>query len=139
LSNSTGLLWPEVRAAIERIDLPIMKLDAGTETTFTAMNRPAAGIRFEDIVARLVAQKDIYIQTVLVGGHPANSGEEELAAYFDLLARIRPLEVHLHSIDRPVPDAGIALIPPERLEAIAAEGTCRTGVPIRAFYVGQRS
>ena len=134
LSNSTGLLRAEVRRALARIDLPVLKLDAGTERTFGAVNRPARAVHFDEIVDFLAAQPDIIVQTVMIAGAPANTGAAELAAYYALLARIRPREVHLYSIDRPVPDARIALVPPGRLKAIAQEGQRRTGVPIKAYF-----
>jgi wyosine [tRNA(Phe)-imidazoG37] synthetase (radical SAM superfamily) len=139
LSNSTGLLLPEVRRALGRIDLPVLKLDAGTEHTFRVINRPASGVHFAKLVELLIAQEDIYIQTVLVDGKPMNVHTDELAAYFGLLAQIKPREVHLYSIDRPVPNANISLVPPDRLEAIAARGSAQIGVPIKAYYSGKQA
>jgi wyosine [tRNA(Phe)-imidazoG37] synthetase (radical SAM superfamily) len=133
LSNTTGARYKQVRESIARIDLPVLKLDAGTPGTFRAVNRPARGVRFDEIIENLASLENIYIQTVLVGGTPSNVGEDELAAYFDLLGKIRPKEVHMYSIDRPVPNTHISLIGPERLEAIALRGTKQSGVPIRPF------
>ena len=133
LSNSTGLLRPEVRAALPRLDLPILKLDAGTEATFLAVNRPAPGVDFAELTRLLAAQEGICLQTVLLDGEPANTAEEELAATFELVARIRPREVHLHSIDRPTAVGTLRLVPRSRLEELAARGERETGVPFRAF------
>jgi wyosine [tRNA(Phe)-imidazoG37] synthetase (radical SAM superfamily) len=133
LSNSTGLLQPGVRHAIARIDLPVLKLDAGTAKTFKAINRPAPEIDYDAVVEQLCSVENIYIQTVLVGGAPSNTTPEDLAAYFEKIARIKPREVHIYSIDRPVPNTKITLVPPERLREIAAQGEAETGVRIRAF------
>jgi hypothetical protein len=40
----------------------------------------------------------------------------------------------LYSIDRPVPDTEIRLIPPERLREIAAFVEKQTGITTRAFH-----
>ncbi|HUV31407.1 MAG TPA: radical SAM protein [Acidobacteriota bacterium] len=136
LSNAAGLVRDEVRGSLSRVDLPVLKLDAGTERTFRAINRPAKGIRFREIVDRLIALDNIYLQTVLLDGTPSNVNPAELDAYFELLRQIRPLEVHMYSIDRPVPDAAISLVPPDRLEEIADQASRETGVPVRAFYAG---
>jgi wyosine [tRNA(Phe)-imidazoG37] synthetase (radical SAM superfamily) len=140
LSNSSALARVGVREAVRKIDVPVFKLDAGTERTFRAMNRPAPGVNrpapgvdFDDIIERLSSLDGILVQTVLVDGAPSNVGDGELGSYFDLIAGIRPVEVHIYSIDRPVPNAGISLVSPERLEGIAREGREKTGIPFRAF------
>jgi len=138
LSNSTGLLHEEVRACVSKIDLPVFKLDVGTEELFRAINRPAEGVKLAKIVDRLAALGDICIQSVLVEGAPSNVGDEELDAYFRHVRRIRPREVHIYSIDRPVPETEIALVSPERLEEIARRGERETGVPVRAFSLRHR-
>lgn len=134
LSNSTALARAGVREAVRKIDVPVFKLDAGTERTFRALNRPAPGVDFGDITERLSSLGGIIVQTVLVDGAPSNVGDGELESYFDLIAGIRPVEVHIYSIDRPVPDAGISLVSPERLQDIARAGRETTGIPFVAFY-----
>ncbi len=134
LSNSTGLVLPGVRESIAQIDCPVFKLDAGTARTWRRINRPAKGIAYDDILANLRTLPGIYIQTLLMDGMPANTGPAELQAYFERIAQIRPKEVHLYSIDRPVPASSIALVRPRRLEEIAREGEWKTGVKMRAFY-----
>lgn len=134
LSNATGLMRSAVRKSIPKIDFPVFKLDAGTPEKFCAINRPTEGVVFANVVAQLSSLTDIYIQTMFIDGSPSNIGEENLQAYFALLARIRPKEVHIYSIDRPVPHADLILVTPQKLEEIARRGEEETGVHIRAFY-----
>lgn len=78
---------------------------------------------------------NIYIQTVLVGGTPSNFEPDDLAVYFDLLARIQPRQAHIYSIDRPVfPNMRISLLTPDRLDQIARRCRQETGVMCKAFY-----
>lgn len=133
LSNSTGLGKDDVRASIAKIDLPILKLDAGTQKGFRRINRPAPEINYDTIVEHLCSIERLYIQTVLVDGHPSNTSPEDLTAYFDKIAQVKPQEVHLYSIDRPVPETRLRLVPPERLREIAVDGERVTGVRMRAF------
>ena len=139
LSNSTGLFGEEVRACISKIDLPVFKLDAGSEATFQAINRPASGMRLAQIVDLLASLEDICIQTVLVEGRPSNIGGDELEGYFHHIRRIKPREVHIYSIDRPVPKEDIFLVSPERLEEIARRGEQATGASIRPFSRRRRN
>jgi wyosine [tRNA(Phe)-imidazoG37] synthetase (radical SAM superfamily) len=138
LSNSTGLIHERVRQAVSKIDFPMFKLDAGTEATFRAINRPADGIDLPGIVERLSSLSDILIQSIMIDGSPSNVTDEELTAYFSLLKRIRPVQVHIYSIDRPVPKTGISLVPPQRLQEIADRGRRETGLDIKPFYPAAR-
>jgi wyosine [tRNA(Phe)-imidazoG37] synthetase (radical SAM superfamily) len=135
LSNSTGLKNKKVRESVSRIDIPMFKLDAGTEEKFRAMNHPAGGVILSDVMDLLCSLQDIYIQTVLIQGTPSNVGRQDLTAYFQQIKRIRPKEVHIYSIDRPVPESEIALVSRERLARIAVEGEGETGVKFRTFSV----
>jgi len=139
LSNSTGLLYKEVRESISKIDVPVFKLDAGAENTFKVINRPAQGVNFTEILDLLCAVKNIYIQTVLIEGTPSNVAREELATYFGQIGRIKPKEVHIYSIDRPVPNTRISLVPSEKLAEIAIQGQKEIGGRMRAFSLRSES
>jgi wyosine [tRNA(Phe)-imidazoG37] synthetase (radical SAM superfamily) len=135
LSNSSGLSVPEVKKSIVHIDMPVFKLDAGTERVFERINRPCPGVSFEDILSNLQSLSGIMIQTVLVKGDPDNVKKENLNEYFSKIAEVRPRSVHIYSIDRPVPNASIRRIVPDELERIAELGTGVTGVPFKPFFI----
>ena len=78
------------------------------------------------------------MQTLFVDGTPSNTTPEALAAWMDKLAQIHPVEAHIYSIERPVPETNLSLVPAVRLEQIALEATKATGVPVKAFY-GRKS
>jgi wyosine [tRNA(Phe)-imidazoG37] synthetase (radical SAM superfamily) len=137
LSNSSGLGRPEVRQCIPRLDLPVFKLDAGTERTFRRVNRPAAGVKFGDIVSRLESLENVYIQTILIDGSPSNTHPDEILAYFERIREIRPRAVHMYSTDRPVPDTRVAKVDPEWLEELASQIEGETGVPAVAFHAAK--
>lgn len=134
LSNSTGLASEAVRKSLAKIDLPILKLDVGTEKAFKMINRPSRQVRFEDIVHRLTGLQNIYLQTVFIDGEPSNTSRNDITAWMALVQNIRPREVHMYSIDRPVPSTEIALVSPARLEEIASVAYRQTGITVKAFY-----
>jgi len=134
LSNSTGLVYDDVVDSLDMIDLPVLKLDAGNEVTFRAVNRPSRSIKFEEIFEKLFSLDGIYIQSVFVDGQLSNISSDDLADYIDCIGRIKPQEVHLYSIDRPVPNTKISLVSPEKLGEIASRIKKETGVAARAFY-----
>jgi wyosine [tRNA(Phe)-imidazoG37] synthetase (radical SAM superfamily) len=133
LSNSTGLVRPQVRDSLRLIDLPVLKLDAGTQETFQHVNRPTKGVDFAQVLDGLASVSNLCLQTLLVDGTPSNVTEAELNAYFAQVARICPQEVHLYSIDRPVPNPYLVRVPPHTLEEIARRGEQQTGVRMKAF------
>ena len=135
LSNSTCLGRPAVRDCIAKIDLPVFKLDAGTEDTFHSINRPAKGLELAQILQWLTSIRGILLQTVLVDGAPSNVAGRELETYFEHIARIQPQEVHIYSIDRPAADPRLIRVPPQRLQGIAQRGSALTGVKFRAFWM----
>jgi wyosine [tRNA(Phe)-imidazoG37] synthetase (radical SAM superfamily) len=137
LSNATGLAREDVRRSVAKLDIPVFKLDAGTERSFMKINRPAAGVRFDDIVSHLTSVGRVYIQTALMDGTPSNTDPDEILAYFEIVREIRPRQVQVYSTDRPVPNARISKVDPEWLEEIVSQLTSETGVPATAFYDGK--
>ncbi len=135
LSNSSSLKIEGVQKALALIDLPVFKLDAGNAEMFKKINRPTKDIAFEEIVRSLVRIEKCYVQTVLMDGNPSNSVDEELCTYFDTIAHIKPTEVQIYSLDRPVPNTEIRRVVPDALEKIAKRGSKETKVPFRAFYL----
>jgi len=139
LSNSTGLYREEVRQIVTEFDLPVFKLDAGTERIFIRINRPAKGVKHQTIVDHLANLDGIYLQTVFLDGEPSNTGPDEMIAYLEHLAAIQPRGVHIYSTDRPVASADIYRVDPEWLEDIASQITSETGVPATAYYNGKNN
>lgn len=135
LSNSSGLIYNDIRESILKIDLPVFKLDAGTHDTFKEINRPAMGVDYKEIVDLLSKLNGIFIQTVLIDGSPRNTTKEDIDLYFEKLKVIQPKEVHIYSIDRPVPNSEIKKVPPGKLKKLAEEGQSKTGIKIKAFYL----
>src|SRR3972149_2461780 len=72
LSNSSTIGSQTVRAALEPIDLKIMKFDAGSEEMFCQLNHPRTPIYMGDIVAGLKQLKNITLQSLFVQGRVAN-------------------------------------------------------------------
>ena len=133
LSNSSGLGRSGVRDALTSIELPVFKLDAGTPETFLALNRPAEGVRFEEIVDELSTLEGVTLQTLLVDGVPGNTSEREIDAYFELVRWIAPEAVQLYTTERPVARSATHRVAPERLHEVARLGRERTGMTFRAY------
>lgn len=135
LSNSTGLARESILLSLSKIDFAVLKLDAGTDEKFWVINRPARGINFSEIIDSLCSAKELYILTLLIEGNPSNVTEDDLKAYFQKISFIQPKEVHIYSIDRPVPNRAISLVSKDRLEEISDWDKKETGIESRPIYL----
>lgn len=134
-SNATMLGKETVRAALAHFDLPILKLDAGDPTTLARLNRPAPEVTLVDIIAGLKQVSHLVLQSVLIDGAVANVNGDAYAAWLAVLADIRPAQVQLYSTDYPVPETGVAHVPPYVLKRIAAEVVQYTGAKVSVYWV----
>jgi wyosine [tRNA(Phe)-imidazoG37] synthetase (radical SAM superfamily) len=133
LSCSGVVNRPEVREALARLDDRIMKLDAGDEATFRAMNRPLSGLTLESIIAGLAQLEDVVIQHMVLDGSFSNAGGPAHEAWLLAMKRIQPQEIQIYSVDRPTAEANVLRVPKETLERLAAEVQSRTGIPTFAY------
>jgi wyosine [tRNA(Phe)-imidazoG37] synthetase (radical SAM superfamily) len=133
LSNSTCLARERVMSGLKRLDVRIMKLDAGSEETFKKLNRPCPGVLFQEVVENLKALDDIVIQSVFVQGRLDNTEDGEVERWTEKLCSIRPREVQIYSIDRPSADEGLVLVEKERLNQIARKAEDLCEIPVKVF------
>jgi wyosine [tRNA(Phe)-imidazoG37] synthetase (radical SAM superfamily) len=133
LSNSSLSMDDRIRNAILEIDLPIMKLDAGSQEMLEAVNNPAEGIVFQDIVGGLARIPGVTIQALFIKGEVDNSTETALNEWLSALSIIFPKEVQVYSLDRPVPSKDIAAVAMDELESIAELVRSRLQIKAKAY------
>jgi len=114
LSNSTTVSLSNIREALALIDVPIMKLDAGTQEMFTLFNQPEKRITLKNTVAGLKALNNITIQSLFCKGLHGNYSLEHLKNWAEQIKDISPQSVQLYTLDRESPT--ISLIPLEKEE-----------------------
>ncbi|MDI6808663.1 MAG: radical SAM protein [Candidatus Eisenbacteria bacterium] len=119
LSNSSTANRKDVRKALGRLDVRIMKLDAGSAEIIRKLNRPSEGIEFEAIVEGLKTLKSVTIQSLFVDGQFGNSGQREVEKWLAALEEIAPIEVQIYTLDRAPASDKVIAIDRKRLEAIA--------------------
>jgi len=135
LSNSTTVDKPEIKAALRRLDTPIMKLDAGSEELFQKINRPADGIDFNLMVKGLaeLGHPGLIIQALIMGGSYFNATDDNIEKWAGLLKQISPSEVHIYSLDRPPALINVLRVSKEALEKIAQKAAKISGIKVLAF------
>jgi wyosine [tRNA(Phe)-imidazoG37] synthetase (radical SAM superfamily) len=120
LSNSTRLADANVRAALDLLDVRIMKLDAGTEVLFRRYSRPLESITLQDVVVGLSALRAVTLQTLFTAGIGGNADPEHVTAWIEKVVAIRPVDVQIHTLDRPWPSSDLLPLEPQALHTIAA-------------------
>ena len=126
LSNGSLAHQPKVKAALERVDRNILKLDTGIEQTFQVLNQPPPGIKLEKIIGNLkLFKKNLIIQTLFIRGTYDgmvidNTTPEEISTLLELYRDISPAEVQVYTIARDTPINTLNKVPLNDLEDIAA-------------------
>jgi wyosine [tRNA(Phe)-imidazoG37] synthetase (radical SAM superfamily) len=133
LSNSTTIQNLAVRAAIKHIDLPIMKLDAGTEELFQKVNRPVSSITLEQIVSGLKQLDDFVTQTIFMRGTVDNATDQAVESWIKLIGEVRPKAAQIYTVDRWPADPGLEKVDKERLHEIAELAQEETGVEVVVY------
>ena len=127
LSNATQLHREEVCRALERVDNNILKLDSAFDATVRRLNHPQQP---DYTVARTVERLERFagqfiLQTMFLrgtcdGAPIDNTTDAEVGAWLMLVARLRPRQVMVYSLDRDTPCPTLERVPREELQRIAA-------------------
>ena len=132
ISNSTGLGAPEVRQALQKLDVRIMKLDAGTAEVLSRINRPAAGVTLEGILEGLGQLSDVTLQSAFVAGEVTNAEDRDVETWLAQVARVKPAFVQVYSLENAPAMSTLRGVPRPRLEEIVAK-VGRLGIKARAY------
>jgi wyosine [tRNA(Phe)-imidazoG37] synthetase (radical SAM superfamily) len=127
LSNSSTCGDPQIKEALEKIDLPIMKLDVGNELAFKRMNHGVPPVTLQSIMEGLKSLKKFVIQSMFVRGKIDNSTDWEVISWIRRLQELKPLRVQIYSLDRGTASRGLEKVETSRLKEIvqlAKELTC---------------
>lgn len=126
LTNATQLVRPEIFKAVQKMDNPVLKLDAGTPEMRMLINRNNdMGCSWEELldVLQRFGNKGI-IQTLLFDGENeghkvSNIIPQEFDPYLEHLKKIRPKYVMLYALDRATPEKALRKLPVEELNHYA--------------------
>ena len=133
LSNSSTVARAEVRAALDRLDARMMKLDAGSEEIVHQLNGPAPPFYLKEIVAGLKRLKDIILQSLFVQGRISNADPDAVAQWIERVREIRPTLVQIYSLDRVPADSRIWKVNRPTLEWIADQVRWQAGVKAEIY------
>jgi wyosine [tRNA(Phe)-imidazoG37] synthetase (radical SAM superfamily) len=133
LSNGATCGAVKIHEAFQKIDLPIMKLDAGNEGMFNKLNHAAAPITLQSIVDGLKTLDRFAVQTMFVQGAVDNSTDAEVESWLERLRDLKPLWVQIYSLDRGTASPALRKVPFQRLVEIANSATRQTGLQVEVY------
>jgi wyosine [tRNA(Phe)-imidazoG37] synthetase (radical SAM superfamily) len=126
LSNSTTINQPEIKEALLKVEMNILKLDSGFDLTVKIHNQPRVNIKVAELIENLKGfNSSLLIQTLFIRGIfngrvIDNTTPEEVDAWLKALKIIKPSEVMIYTISRDVPEGGqLQKIPLTELRKIA--------------------
>ena len=127
LSNATQLANEKVLTALQKIENPILKLDAVTEPLFQLINKPTISVSVEEIIKQLQKMNGNFILQTLFfkgeidGQYFNNADELHLSLWMEVVKRLHPKKVMIYSLDRNTPAQALEKIPMEKLQEIARQ------------------
>ena len=122
LSNATRVHLPEVFHALQKVDNPIMKIDAPTNELVAKINHPAPGYDITRVVESLKQfNGNFVLQTCMLRSQEYDfdsSRPEVLDGWMDIVRLLRPREIMVYTIDRPTPAEGLEKFTVEEMTAL---------------------
>ena len=121
LSNATRVHIPEIFAALQKVDNPILKLDAPTLALAQKINHPAPGYDVNRVVEALAQFEGNFVLQTMFLRFPGvfdSSSPEVLDGWMEIVRKLRPREVMVYTIDRPTPQAGLVPFTVEEMRAL---------------------
>ena len=124
LSNGVLMNKREIADALLKIDLCVMKLDAGTDELFRVIDQPLNNKELSWYVNNLKKLGDrLMIQSIFLKGRYKgkqidNTEEENLNCWINYLKELKPKQVMIYTLDRETPAEGLSKIDKSVLDVI---------------------
>jgi len=132
LSNGTQLILPEIRSAIDKLDVKIIKLDSANHQVYARYNRPLFPVNTGQLVETLMAIKNLTVQALFCRGPAGNFSQSHLYAWINTIQKIRPVMVQIYSLDRGYQSKKIIKLNKSDLQPLA-ESLILCGIPAQVF------
>jgi wyosine [tRNA(Phe)-imidazoG37] synthetase (radical SAM superfamily) len=132
LSNGTQLIQQNIRDAIDKLDVKIIKFDSADYGLFKRYNRPVFSFNLEQFIEVLTAMKNTTLQALFTGGTAGNVYPEHLNIWIKTVQRIRPIVVQIYSLDRGYQSQAIIKLRKEDLQPVVDQ-LVLSGIPARAY------
>ncbi len=123
LSNATRVHVPEIFAALRRVDNPIMKIDAPSDSLAARINRPAPGYSLQRVIGALRGfNGDFILQTMFLRSPGFDSSSPEVLDGWKAIVRdLHPREIMVYTINRPTPEKDLVKFSMEEMSVLVRD------------------
>jgi wyosine [tRNA(Phe)-imidazoG37] synthetase (radical SAM superfamily) len=132
-TNASTAGNPKIAEALRWIDVPIFKLDAGDQSTFSAINQPLESISLNDIVVGLRPISPLIIQSMLINGDFNNVRGEAYESWANLLVDLKPKQVQIYTAERPTAYDTVGALEPKMIQKIEDDLRERFKLNVKAY------
>jgi wyosine [tRNA(Phe)-imidazoG37] synthetase (radical SAM superfamily) len=120
-TNGSTLSDNPIREALETVELPLVKLDAGDQRTFEKINQPHAGIALEELIQAMKGLKGLILQSLFLKGGADNHEGQPYEAWLNTVSEIQPVMVQIYSLHSSEEGSGLEALMPYELNRISED------------------
>lgn len=118
LSNATMLGRKSVAEALMKVDNPILKIDAPSDSLVSLVNRPSGVYEVAEVIENLRKfDGDFVLQTMFLYAD-GFSPEDFIDGWMEIVRELHPREIMVYTIDRQTPDSSLKMCPVETMKQL---------------------
>lgn len=119
LSNATLIGRPAVAEALMKVDNPILKIDASSDSLIAQINKPVGRYRLDEVVEAMMKFEGRFVlQTMFLKSPDFDTAEPDaLDKWMEIVRKVKPREIMVYTIDRDTPDKSLAKYTVEEMTA----------------------
>ena len=132
LSNATTLSRPGVFEALQKVDNPILKIDAASDELIGRINQPCGKYSLSQVVENLKRfDGNFILQTMFLRSPDFDTtAQENIDSWIDIVLQLRPREVMVYTIARATPDSRLGKCTVEQMKMLT-KPLADAGIPIQ--------
>ena len=102
-----------------RVDNPILKIDASSDSLIARINKPVGRYRLEEVIEAMMKFDGAFVLQTMFLKSPDfdTTAPEALNEWMDIVRKVRPREIMVYTIDRETPDKSLAKYTVEEMTA----------------------
>jgi wyosine [tRNA(Phe)-imidazoG37] synthetase (radical SAM superfamily) len=118
----------KVLEAANKLDKRVVKLDAGGDKTFKAVNSPLSRTNLAKVITGIRSMKDVTIQSMFCQGAIDNTKPQDIEEWLEVIAMLKPASVQIQGVSRAPTNEAIIRCDEDTLHTIASLLERRTGI-----------
>lgn len=120
LSNATLLDREKVTEALKKIDNPILKIDASSQSLVEKINKPVGSYELSNVLECLKGfEGNFILQTMFLRSQEFDTvASGALEAWIEIVRMLKPRQVMVYTIDRETPDKSLQKYTVEEMTAM---------------------